>query len=174
MSPVSVNGTPPAELKGWKEIAKYLAVSLRTAQVWEDDFHLPVHRIGGDRGTVFAIVSELEEWKAARGSIVVRTEADALNDLRRDYTDLVKKVSALKWALAVLGTVAVAAVALLVVANFHVQGKLENKIAEVAADGAHVSIGIALHEQKKYSDAMRSCCRSTTAGPATRSLHRCW
>jgi len=54
-------------LKSWKEISNYLQVGMRTAQRWERDFDLPVHRIGGHRGSaVVSIVEELDKWLQTR------------------------------------------------------------------------------------------------------------
>lgn len=51
-------------LTSWKEIADYLGVTVRTAQNWERDRGLPVHRLpGGARSVVSALVSELDEWR---------------------------------------------------------------------------------------------------------------
>ncbi|MCX6626395.1 MAG: hypothetical protein NTW28_02020 [Candidatus Solibacter sp.] len=53
-----------AKLSSWKEIAAHLGVGLRTAQRWERDRGLPVHRIpGGPRGLVFALPEELDAWR---------------------------------------------------------------------------------------------------------------
>src|SRR5437588_585947 len=51
------------ELTGWEQIAKYLAVSVRTAQIYERDSSLPVRRLPGARGRVWAYVDELRAWK---------------------------------------------------------------------------------------------------------------
>jgi hypothetical protein len=51
------------ELSSWKEIASYLRVGVRTAQMWERERGLPVRRIPGPRGRVLANVEELEAWK---------------------------------------------------------------------------------------------------------------
>ncbi len=59
----------PAELASWKEIAKYLGVSVRTAQTWEKERGLPVRRLPGPRGRVSVAISALEEWKAKAGQI---------------------------------------------------------------------------------------------------------
>ncbi|MBX9601873.1 MAG: hypothetical protein K2X35_12745 [Bryobacteraceae bacterium] len=53
------------ELCSWKEIASYLGVSVKTAQVWEATRGLPVRRLPGPRGQVRALIPDLEEWKAA-------------------------------------------------------------------------------------------------------------
>jgi hypothetical protein len=54
------------ELRGWKQIADYLNVSERTAKSWETYLKLPVYRLPGDRGRLFANTVELETWKRAR------------------------------------------------------------------------------------------------------------
>jgi hypothetical protein len=55
---------PVQELQGWKEIAGYLGVSVRTAQTLEDSQGLPVQRRGvGKKAPVSAISTELEAWR---------------------------------------------------------------------------------------------------------------
>jgi hypothetical protein len=52
------------ELTSWKEIAQYLGVAVRTAQIWETERNLPVRRLpGAGRGRVSALCSELDAWK---------------------------------------------------------------------------------------------------------------
>ena len=51
------------ELATWGEIASYLGVSVRSAQGYEERLGLPVHRLAGPRGRVFAYADEVEEWK---------------------------------------------------------------------------------------------------------------
>lgn len=51
------------QLSSWKEIASYLRVGVRTAQMWERERGLPIRRIPGPRGRVLANVEELEAWK---------------------------------------------------------------------------------------------------------------
>jgi Tol biopolymer transport system component len=56
-------------LNSWKEIASYLQVSVRTAQLWEAQRGLPVRRVPGGRGVVWADPDELDDWrKAASGA----------------------------------------------------------------------------------------------------------
>lgn len=50
-------------LSSWKEIAQYLGVGVRTAQLWEHERGLPVHRLEGARGRVYASVEELDTWR---------------------------------------------------------------------------------------------------------------
>jgi hypothetical protein len=49
-------------LRSWKEIAAYLDVGVRTAQLWERDRGLPVHRVPGSNGRVMASAEELDQW----------------------------------------------------------------------------------------------------------------
>jgi hypothetical protein len=54
---------PSDRLNGWKEIAAFLGKGVRTAQRWERELGLPVHRLGRDRGEiVFALKSEVQRW----------------------------------------------------------------------------------------------------------------
>lgn len=47
----------------WKEIAAYLKIRVRTAQRWEKELGLPVHRINElDKAYVFAYTDELDKW----------------------------------------------------------------------------------------------------------------
>lgn len=52
-------------LQGWKEIAHYLGVTVRTAQAWGTEKGLPVRRLGGERGRVYALQQELQAWMDA-------------------------------------------------------------------------------------------------------------
>ena len=49
-------------LSSWKSIAAFLGRDERTAQRWERHRKLPVHRVPGQRGTVFAYRDELVSW----------------------------------------------------------------------------------------------------------------
>jgi tetratricopeptide (TPR) repeat protein len=49
-------------LKSWKEIAAYFGTDERTVRRWEGQRGLPVHRVPGPRGTVYAERAELERW----------------------------------------------------------------------------------------------------------------
>lgn len=53
-------------LNGWKEIAAYLGRDRRTVERWERHRGLPVRRMpGAGRATVYALISELDEWLAS-------------------------------------------------------------------------------------------------------------
>jgi tetratricopeptide (TPR) repeat protein len=63
------NGTNGAQgtdrLNGWKAIAAFLRVDVRTARRWEAERALPVHRLPGDsRSPVWADPAELHAWMA--------------------------------------------------------------------------------------------------------------
>ncbi len=55
-------------LSSWKEIAAYFGHDQRTVKRWEHSRGLPVRRLPGSRGHVFALVSEVEAWQ--RGELV--------------------------------------------------------------------------------------------------------
>jgi len=57
---------PHGELNGWKEISEYLRVSVRTAQAFEQDAALPIHRMPGARGRVWTTAEDLDAWRQAR------------------------------------------------------------------------------------------------------------
>lgn len=48
-------------LRGWKEIAGYMAVSVRTVRRWTRSHGLPVRQ--GGHGHVVAMASELDAWE---------------------------------------------------------------------------------------------------------------
>jgi hypothetical protein len=51
------------ELSGWAAIADHLGVSVRAAQGYERDLGLPVHRLPGAKGRVWAFAEALDSWK---------------------------------------------------------------------------------------------------------------
>jgi len=59
-------GSGHRRLESWKEIASHFGVSVRTVQSWEGEQGLPVHRMPGARGRVYAHEEELEAWVAGR------------------------------------------------------------------------------------------------------------
>lgn len=59
----------PEKLASWKEIATFLGVTVKTAQRWEKLRGLPVRRVpGGQKGGVFAVRSEVEDWLQSGGA----------------------------------------------------------------------------------------------------------
>ncbi|MEJ5369205.1 MAG: helix-turn-helix domain-containing protein [Bryobacteraceae bacterium] len=56
---------PRRLLTSWKEIARHLGVTERTAQNWEREHGLPVHRLPGEKGRVYVWEDELDHWQAS-------------------------------------------------------------------------------------------------------------
>ena len=54
-------------LNSWKDISAYLQRDVRTVARWEKERGLPVHRVPGTRGSVFAFGDEIDAWLAAPG-----------------------------------------------------------------------------------------------------------
>lgn len=62
-------------LKGWKAIASFLDVSVRTASRWERELALPVHRLAGLKGdVVYAQPEELRRWLEERSDVASETD----------------------------------------------------------------------------------------------------
>lgn len=59
MSPIAA---PRRRIDSWKEIAAFFGRDERTVRRWEKERSLPVHRIPGERGGVFAYTDELTGW----------------------------------------------------------------------------------------------------------------
>jgi len=58
---------PDSRLDSWKEIAAYLSRDVTTVQRWEKREGMPVHRhLHEKRGSVYALTSELDEWRGSR------------------------------------------------------------------------------------------------------------
>jgi TolB-like protein len=80
-------------LDSWKDIASYLGREVRTVQRWEDERHLPVHRLpGGDKPHVYALKSELDMWlrvapreTAGAPSVAVLPFANLAGDKENEY-----------------------------------------------------------------------------------------
>ena len=49
-------------LSGWKEIANYLGMGVRTVQRYEREQRLPIYRPAGKCSSVIAIQAELDRW----------------------------------------------------------------------------------------------------------------
>jgi hypothetical protein len=56
---------PPERLDSWKAIADYLDRDVATVRRWERLHRLPIRRIAGRGRSVFAYVSEIDEWLRA-------------------------------------------------------------------------------------------------------------
>jgi hypothetical protein len=53
---------PGRRLDSWKEIAAHVQRDVRTVARWEKERGLPVHRVPGSRGQVFAFTTEIDRW----------------------------------------------------------------------------------------------------------------
>jgi hypothetical protein len=64
MVPTQPSDTPHAQrLDGWKQIAAYVNRGVRTAQRWERELGMPVHRLNtGGAEVVYALPEELDAW----------------------------------------------------------------------------------------------------------------
>jgi tetratricopeptide (TPR) repeat protein len=63
-------------LDSWKSIARYLDRSSRTIQRWHTDYGLPIHRIGGNKGPIFAYSDELDLWLRDRGRVLMNPSSE--------------------------------------------------------------------------------------------------
>lgn len=82
-------------LNGWKEISNYIERGVRTAQRWEDQLGMPVHRPAlKDRSAVVAFSDELDRW-------ITRTAPDALEANGKESKEALVRVhdnmSTLAW-----------------------------------------------------------------------------
>jgi hypothetical protein len=72
------NGDPPSHdprplLRGWKEVAGHLHVSVRTAQRLSESDGLPIYRTGHQKGGVSAYPAELDAWLKGRDGLALTT-----------------------------------------------------------------------------------------------------
>jgi tetratricopeptide (TPR) repeat protein len=68
-------------LLGWKAIGQFLGCTARTARRWESSRALPVHRMPGGRGSVWAAPEELTAWlQSLPPATQVEIQAEALAD----------------------------------------------------------------------------------------------
>lgn len=66
MSPTAM---PGRRIDSWKEIAAFFGRDERTVRRWEKERSLPIHRIPGERGGVFAYTDELTGWLNSTSAI---------------------------------------------------------------------------------------------------------
>jgi TolB-like protein len=66
-------------LDSWKAIARYVGRDVRSAQRWERERGLPVHRVPGEKGgSVFAYAAELDAWLHRRTEAVAEPDGPAV------------------------------------------------------------------------------------------------
>lgn len=65
-------------LDGWKEIAVYVGKTIRTAQRWERELGMPIHRIPGTaRDIVYALRTEIDAWRVTIETTKATTEPES-------------------------------------------------------------------------------------------------
>jgi tetratricopeptide (TPR) repeat protein len=85
---------PKVRLDSWKSIAKYLERSPRTVQRWHACNALPVHHLGGAKGSVFAFADEIDQWLVGAPELSGFThavECDALEGARDTSLELTSR-----------------------------------------------------------------------------------
>ena len=60
--PTCGKANTPEVLSCWKDIARFFGKGVRTVQRWETEWGMPVYRLAGERGIVFAHPEELRFW----------------------------------------------------------------------------------------------------------------
>jgi hypothetical protein len=65
------SAVPDDALESWKQIAAFLARDERTAMRWEKEQGMPVRRIPGKRGRVYASRAEISAWLRGSASSLV-------------------------------------------------------------------------------------------------------
>lgn len=101
------------ELRGWKEIAAHLGVSAKTAQKWERERRLPIHRFdNSDRSPVWVTVREVNVWKSSIAPTAVSGSILAAANLEGDpgvsQVRLTPRFKMVMLGLLVAGTMAIA------------------------------------------------------------------
>lgn len=72
----------------WKEIAQYFGKGVRTVQRWEREAGLPVRRVNGGKGRVFALPQELGAWLQSSTAWIEGNAECELARLRKEVTVL--------------------------------------------------------------------------------------
>ncbi|MGJ5817435.1 hypothetical protein [Paludibaculum fermentans] len=71
---MSSQNQPARLLQSWKEIAAFFDVTVRTVQNWEEEHNLPIHRMPGTKGRIFAYADELDTWRKQRDGVKAEAE----------------------------------------------------------------------------------------------------
>jgi hypothetical protein len=80
-------------LNGWKEIGSYLGRTVRTAQRWEAQLEMPIHRPATRKRTaVIAFSRELDAWVARNRSRLVSYDIGESIDSPADIAALSEKL----------------------------------------------------------------------------------
>ena len=84
-------------LNGWKEIGSYLGRAVRTAQRWEAQLGMPVHRPAAkSRAVVIGIPKELDTWLTGNRPYFDSDEAAQTTDALSDIAALNEKLTRLQ------------------------------------------------------------------------------
>lgn len=67
VQPAAVSSTDDSRIESWKQIAVFFGRDQRTVKRWEKTRNLPVRRLPGEKGGVFAYTRELTEWLNSAG-----------------------------------------------------------------------------------------------------------
>jgi hypothetical protein len=105
--------TPRRRLDSWKEIADHLGRGVRTALRWERGRGMPVHRVPGRRGAVYAYSDEIDRWLAGQDLASLAEAVTADDDDEAPPRETERSSARTRWRLALgagLGTVALATV----------------------------------------------------------------
>ena len=95
-------GSPvPDRLDSWKAIADYLGRDVATVRRWERLHKLPVRRIAGPGRSVFAYVSEIDEWLRKRPATEVTNEVTDNTELVIEPAPPARPSSIRRWPLIV-------------------------------------------------------------------------
>lgn len=83
-------------LYSWKSIANFLSRSVRTARRWEETEALPVRRHKHlKNNTVYAYVSELEEWRKQRENLnASNVHLNIVNNTKNEQSNFWKNITA--------------------------------------------------------------------------------
>jgi len=81
-------------LSGWKQIANYLGMGVRTLQRYERERGLPIHRPAGkSAGSVVATKAELESWVTAGAVRVKRWPTERTNTIGAEFLQIDSEIA---------------------------------------------------------------------------------
>lgn len=90
-------GSVPATLSSWKEIAQYLNKGVRTVPRWEREMGLPVRRPNGrSKGVVLASTQEIDEWLYQQTTAPTNNLQRELEKLRTALAEVMAENQALR------------------------------------------------------------------------------
>jgi len=85
---------PNRRLDSWKEIAAYFGRDERTVKRWEKERGLPIRRLPGARGGVYAFTDDLGNWMEARNAIASDPSPASFPVTPQPTAEVVEPVSA--------------------------------------------------------------------------------